>query len=175
MGQDMFWYPALSVNWHEIFFWTDTHFISFLSRYILGKQRLVIFTEQSLLLRMFDEICKAYRRCMVDLFATCRNRKLTIFISLIPDNFRLKRGCIPASVGPPKDIHISSICPLEKILNKVMTSEGLSMVLVARLWPQKVFSDFLFSAGDRAPITFSVLEPAGSASYTWIPSGARFD
>ena len=77
------WRPSLSQLVIVIFVWTKTHIINFTVRLTQGRQ-VVVADQPSLhhqIIQMkwllfpwvCDEICKVYRRLMVDLFTTRRN------------------------------------------------------------------------------------------------------
>ena len=62
-----------------------------------------------------------------------------------PDDF--KAGCVPTSLGPSVRYSAYAFLPfalLKQALSRVLLSTGLSLVLVASLWPQKEwFTDLL--------------------------------
>ena len=74
---------------------------------------------------------------MVNLFATRLNYKLPVYVSPLPnsqawkeDPFRISWDHLEAYAFPPFAV-------IRSVLNKVMVSDGLSLVLVTPLWPHR--------------------------------------
>ena len=137
----------------DIVLWTERHFVLLSALYIPGKKNVlvdqlscrdqVLPAEWSLLPRVFEAICGVFRRPHLDLFATQANAKLPLYISLVPDPMAWKQEAFQH----PWD-HLSTSFPpfalLRQVLSRVRLSAGLSLVLVAPLWPQKEwFTDLL--------------------------------
>ena len=123
-------------------------------RYIPGRQNIVadqlrcchwiIPTEWSLS-QVFEEICKVYRRLMVDL----GNKKLkTVSLeSPVPDPLAWKEGAFQHPWDFLEACISLSLALIRIRANRVLASDGLTMVLMASLWPQKKWFLYLLPFG----------------------------
>ena len=132
----------------------------------------------SFLPRVFEKICKVCRRPMVDPFATFRNRNCPIYLSPVPDPQFSKEEAFQHPWDHLKMYLFPLFAIIRRMFSKVMTSEGLSLVLfgsfVATIKKEKEwFLQPSVSAGGRTPATSFVLKPVGSATCSEVSSGAR--
>ena len=121
------------------------HIVSIKTRHILGKKNIlgnqlshpvqVLPTEWSLLPKLFKAICEVFGHPYLELFATRANGNRTLF-----NVFRTISICS----SPPFTLQ-------RQVLLRLMLWTGLSMILVAPLWPRKeCFAD---------PLTLPAEEP----------------
>ena len=103
----------------------------------LSGHCLVIPAEWLLLPQVFNEICKVCGKPIVN-----RNQKKLKAASLCVSSSRshvIEEGYLPSPMEPFGTLEAYTFPQFAIITvpNKVMTSDGLTMVLVAPLWPQK--------------------------------------
>ena len=124
------------------------------ARYILGRKNVladqfslpdqILPTEWSLLPWVFEGICNVFGRPHLDLFATRTNMKLLLYMSLVPDPLAWKQDALHMLWDHLFAYAFLPFALLHQVLSWVLASEGLSLVLITPLWPQKEwFADLL--------------------------------
>ena len=87
---------------------------------------------------VFDGICRVFRHPHLELFATRANNKLSLYVSPVPDPLAWKRDALHL---PWNHLMAYAFFPFAL---RAMKSEGLRLLIVAPLWPQKEwFTDLL--------------------------------
>ena len=61
------------------------------------------------------------------------------------------------------------------VLNRAMASEGLSMFLIAPLWPHNEFSTSVVPTGDGTLASSNVLDSASSNKHSEVSSGIKHE
>ena len=156
----------------EVVLWTKRHSVSLTVRYILANQ--VLPTEWSLLLRVFEGICGVFGRPQLNLFATRANAKLPLYISPVPDPMVWKQDAFQHPWDHLSACAFPPFALLRQVLSRVLLSTGLSLILVAPLWPQKKWLMDLLSLLVDEPLELSTgVELAGPAPRAEVPSRPR--
>ena len=110
----------------------------------LSRPDQVLPTEWSLLPRVFNKICRILSCPHLVLFATWANAKLLLYVSPVLDPQAWKQDALHLQWDHIFAYAFSLFELLRQVISKVMESEGLALVLVAPLWPQKEwFADLL--------------------------------
>ena len=101
----------------------------------LSRMNKVINTEWALDQSIANSIFQMFNYPNVDLFATCFNHKLAIYVSPVPDNqafaidaFSMNWNNLHAYTFPPTIL-------IPSVLNKICQSQ-CTIVFIAPLWPQ---------------------------------------
>ena len=135
--------------------WAELHSVQLIGRYIpghrnviadqLSRQDQVVPTEWSLHPRVVERLFDLWGRPMIDLFASRLNKKLPLFCSLVPDPTAAMED---AFQHPWNDLFVYAFPPfalIRRVINRVLTSRGLRMILVAPLWPEREWYPDLLS------------------------------
>ena len=130
--------------------WAERNSIRLEARYIPGKQNILVDqlsrpdqilpTEWSLLPRGFDRICQVFGRPHLNLFATKANNKLALYVSPVLDPLAWEQGTLHLRWDHLDAYTFPHFALLRQIITRVLESEvleGLWLLLVAPLWPQK--------------------------------------
>lgn len=88
---------------------------------------------------------------MVDLFATCFNRKLEVFFSVVPDPWAVVEDALQYLWDNLDAYTFPPFCMIRQVINRVMTSRNLRMTLVTPLWPHADWYPDLLALLKEAP------------------------
>ena len=130
--------------------WAEQNSIRLEARYIPDKWNILVDqlsrpdqilpTEWSLLPRVFDRICQVFGRPHLNLFATKANNKLALYVSLVLDPLAWEQGTLHLRWNHLDAYTFPLFALLRQVITQVLESEvleGLWLLLVAPLWPQK--------------------------------------
>ena len=92
-------------------------------------------------------------RLHLDLFATRVNTKLPL-VSPVPDPLTWKEGALHQPWDNLFAYAFPSFVLFRQVLSRVLASKGLSLVLVAPLWPQKEWFAYLLFLLMANPLNF---------------------
>ena len=129
----------------RILTWCTNHQVTLKVRHIPGHLNVIadklsrlgqtIRTEWSLLLEVFQRLCRKWHRPQIDLFATRFNHKLPQFVSPVPDSLAV---AVDALTLTWEDLDAYAFPPtaiLGKVVEKLQGSPCRRLILIAPGWP----------------------------------------
>ena len=113
--------PLCALLW-RILTWCSQRQVTLKARHIPGRLNVIadklsrlgqtIQTEWSLLLEVFQSLCKGWHQPQIDLFATRCNHKLPQFVSPVPDSLSCGSGCCHSAMGGSGRLCLPTNCHL---------------------------------------------------------------
>ena len=107
------------------------------------------------------KICLLCGRPMIDLFIMQRKHKLQFYMVLVPDPMAWKRDALRTSWNHPKVCAFPLFALIQRAINWMMMSSGLTVILVAPMWlHRKWLLNFLFLLVDnplQLPLVWNLL------------------
>ena len=138
----------------EVVLWAERRLVSLMASCIPGKNTVfatqlsladqILPMEWSTFPRVFKAICGVFGRSHLALFATHANAKLPLYVSQVADPRAWKQDMFQHPWDHLSAYAFPPFALLRQVLLTVLLSIGLSLVLVALLWPHKGwFADLL--------------------------------
>ena len=146
----------------EVSQWTKRHSFQLKARHIPGRKNILADqlsrpgqvppTEWSLLPQVFEGIGSVFGCPHLDLFAARANARLPLYVFPVPEPLAWKQDAFHLQWDQSVLVCLPSACAAQRVLSLVLASKGLSLVLVAPLWPQKEWFTDLLSLFAEEPL-----------------------
>ena len=170
--------PLCALLW-RILTWCSQRQVTLKARHIPGRLNVIadklsrlgqtIQMEWSLLLEVFQSLCKRWHQPQIDLFATRYNHKLPQFDSPVPDSLAV---AVDALTLPWEDLDAYAFPPtaiLGKVVEKLLDTPCRRLILIAPGWPNMPWFWDLVAMSSQVPLSLPQLPNLLTQPFNQIP------